>query len=681
MRKSILAVLFIIASIIAVYINSIDAPFILDDTAKITENPDIKSLKGLGKKLIYPYDKDNVNFFRNDPSRPVVYFTYALNYHFNGLKPSGYRIFNIFLHILNSILIFILVRKIWSYLFTGNGFFTAVFIALLFAVHPVNTGTVTYISGRSVLLGTVFYLSALLLFLHSVKKRPILYLLSLLCFISALFSRQDAVILVFILLLIDLAIVSGFNSESFFNRKNKHFSYWTVLVLYLLFRLYYFKSIGDIEADELIPAFNYITAQPLVILRYLRLLLIPAGLSMDHIISKVGTLYDHRFIVPLIVILTAVYAAVKSTLRRRSPSSVLLMVSFLWFLFNIAPTSSFFPTTAYMAENRLYLPSLGIYMIIGFLIYRIFSINSGRNRNIQRLILQCLVCVYLICMGVMSFSRNRLYNNRLLLWKDVIAQYPNSPRAHFALGNIFSEEGDHEQAEKEYLDTIKFKPDYEEAYHNLGILYDEIGRYEESIALFLKALSIDPGFADAYACLGNVYYKQREYEKSIKYFKKAISIKSDSLFYHNNLGLAYAKTGNDIMALREYQYALKVDPSDADAYFNIGRLYARKKDFIQALDAYRKSEKLDPDQPSTYTAMAAAYEAVEEYDLAIMEYKKAVALNPNYIKAHIQLGDLYILKKKIFEAIKEYEIVLKLDPDNNDIKEKINKLKDIQLTE
>ncbi|MBN1383694.1 MAG: hypothetical protein JW983_02270, partial [Elusimicrobia bacterium] len=96
-----------------VYYNSLHVPFLLDDIAKIVNNPDIKNLSNLKTKLIYPYSKNKV-YERNDPSRPVVYFTYALNYYFGKLNTFGYHLFNIIIHVFNAILLFFLTKKIIS---------------------------------------------------------------------------------------------------------------------------------------------------------------------------------------------------------------------------------------------------------------------------------------------------------------------------------------------------------------------------------------------------------------------------------------------------------------------------------------------------------------------------------------------------------------------------------------
>ncbi|MEW6557617.1 MAG: hypothetical protein AB1349_09715 [Elusimicrobiota bacterium] len=227
---NIIYIISIIIITILVYLPSFKVPFILDDIAKIVDNPDIRNFKNLKTKLIYPYSKKHV-WERNDPSRPVVYLTFTLNYFFGKLNPFGYHLVNLTVHIFNVILIFILTKKIISFLSQYPNFpisqfqFFSFLVALFFAVHPVNTSAVTYIFGRSVVLSTFFYLLALLLFIETIKKYSLIsqslnLSISVLCFILALFSRQDAVTLPAIILIFDCIFLSDYKISELLKKRN-----------------------------------------------------------------------------------------------------------------------------------------------------------------------------------------------------------------------------------------------------------------------------------------------------------------------------------------------------------------------------------------------------------------------------------------------------------------------------
>jgi hypothetical protein len=132
-----------------VYLNSLKAPFTLDDFPKIVENPDIQKLSNLKSRLIYPYEESNRTFNRNSPLRPLTSLTFALNYHFNGLNPQGYHLFDIVLHMFTAVLVFFFTRMLLR-VATGEKSLNVPLIATcIFALHPVNTVAVDYIYNRS----------------------------------------------------------------------------------------------------------------------------------------------------------------------------------------------------------------------------------------------------------------------------------------------------------------------------------------------------------------------------------------------------------------------------------------------------------------------------------------------------------------------------------------------------
>ncbi len=215
-----------------VYYNSLKAPFILDDKPKIVNNPDIKKLDNIKTKLIYPYSKKFKTFKRNDPSRPLTYLTFTLNYHFGKLNVFGYHLFNLVLHILNSILVFLLAGKVFFYTINRKSFtHLSFFIAIFFALHPANVNTVTYIFARSGELATLFYFSSLLFFLMAIEKNKNFYILSLVSYILSLLSKPIAVTFPIILFTFDYIFLCEYKLIKIKERKYYHISFWIILLI------------------------------------------------------------------------------------------------------------------------------------------------------------------------------------------------------------------------------------------------------------------------------------------------------------------------------------------------------------------------------------------------------------------------------------------------------------------
>src|SRR3989339_332192 len=564
--------LVVIATII-VYHNSLNAPFIFDDIPKIVENPDIQQLSNLKTKLIYKYSENNKVFERNDPSRPLVYLTFTLNYYFGKLNPFGYHLFNLIIHIFNAILVFFLAKKIISgiyekgstplenvnnkiggkpcgasggskspfcnnvrelYSLTGLTLFPFL-VSLLFAIHPINTNTVTYIFSRSDLLATFFYISSVLLFIKATDKNlPILksfnplYILSLICFILAIFSKQIAVTLPAIILIYDYIFINNYKISKVKEGLYYHIPYWLLFIGYLAFRYFYFGGIGDIEAEFTRDRYSYLIIQPYIILKYLKLLFIPIGLSIHHFVNPLKLLELRTIIsfLSLIVIFYVIYLIYK----KKTNTSKLILFSILWFFIILSPTSSIFPTTSPLVENRLYLSGIGFFIILVFVYFSIFKSFKLSN------IIIFPICIYILLLGYCTIKRNYLYQYPLLLWQNVILQYPNNTIAHNSSGNLLFNLKRYEEAEREYREAIRTNANYAEAYYNLGLLLKNTKRYEEAEKEYRKAIEISPNYIEAHNNLGVLLYNTKRYEEAEKECKEVIKMDSKFTEGYNVLG-------------------------------------------------------------------------------------------------------------------------------------------------
>ncbi|MEW6556795.1 MAG: tetratricopeptide repeat protein [Elusimicrobiota bacterium] len=653
----------IIIVTVIIYFPSLKVPFIFDDIAKIVENPDIRQLSNLKTKLFEPYTDKNRYINKNDPSRPVVSLTFTLNYYFGKLNTFGYHLFNLTVHIFNIILIFILTKKIISF-FPSTllpSTFLPLFVAFFFAVHPANTHSVTYIFSRSVLLSTLFFLLAVLLFLKY-EKSHISYLLSLICFILSVFSRSDAVVLPVILLVFDYIFLSRPL------RIGYHLPFWILLVLYLLFKQFYLGGIGDIEALEcaLPNRFVYLMLQPRAILKYLNLLLIPTGLCIDHQ-TYLRTFFEFRIIISW-VLLICLFLLIYITYRKKTIISKITVVAGLWFFITLLPTSSFFPTTSDVEERRLYFSGYGFYLLLGLFYYFLFSrmpinwqlligrINSPLRVGTQTSMISCiskigkkgiiilagLLVVHLIALATTTYKRNQLFNQPAFLWQDVIKKYPNNPRA----------------------------------YYNLALInYGPSDDYKKALQLCQKAVTIRPDYAELHNTLGNIYYMRKEYEKAYQEFKKAIEIKPHLSGAHYNLAVLYQTRNDYSNAIIEYKKAIEINPYRLEAHNNLGNIYYTQKEYGNAIQEYKKVIELNPDLISARTTLAEIYYLLKEYDNALQEYQKIVEMDPSSAKAHNNLGVVYYAKGDYRNALKHYQKAIELAPDYFDALYNLSKTK------
>ena len=502
-------------AIIAIYSPSLRAPFIFDDQGKIVENTDIRSLSDIGTKLVFRYRERK--WESNDPSRPVTYLTFALNYHFGELDPLGYHWVNLILHTLNTFLLFFLVRKILFYSYQKDHLFFPLAAAVLFAVHPINSVVVCYTYNRSGALAFFFFLSSILLFIRADNGRRFTVPLSILCFVIALFSKPDAITLPAVLLALDFIFLSDYDISKMAARGLSHLAFWTVLTAYLLFRYFYLGGLGDLEASNSLndwPRFLYLAVQPYVIVKYLRLLLLPKGLCFEHSITQPGTLLQSKFAVSYLI-LAGMALAGWLAYKRKTAGSKIILFAILWFLIILAPTSSLFPTTLPMEENRVYMSGLGFYLAAVLACHAFFKINLSAGgipfyKRPSGLLMSALLGTYIFGLAAVTIKRSRLYREPALVWDEAHELYPLNVRAT-ANASV--------------------------AHNNLAVAYYQQNKYDKALEELQKAIVVDPNSAMAHDNLGRVLYERKDYPGALREFETVLRLDPNNAFTRQNIAL------------------------------------------------------------------------------------------------------------------------------------------------
>ena len=633
--STLLAILACITLPILIYSNALHTPFFYDDIANIAENPDIKQLSNLKSRLIH---RSKYTAQRNDPSRPVTFLTLALNYHFGKLDTFGYHMTNLLLHLMNTLLIFFLTRKVLfhhrsksfdsppgvssSSHENGRLIITHVplLTALLFASHPINTEVVTYISHRSDSLATLFYLMSLLLFSESREGRMLFYPFSLLCFALSLLSKQISATLPAIVLMFDFIFLSDFNVKKVAEKKFYHIPFWAILAAFVAFRYFYLGKIGDpgVATYKTWTSYTYFITQFYVIVNYIKLLLVPYGQSAEHYILPARTMYDPRIVLSVAFLTIFIFSAYKFSKKRQDLSKIILF-SIFWFFVTLSPTSSFLPVNDAMVERRLYLPGFGFCLALMLVYVSIFG----------EFIFPLLL--YILILSTLTWNRNKIYMEPTLAWQDVISKYPGlkmTARAHANLGNLYKAQGD----------------------------------YQKSFIEYKKSIDLDPNFTNGYVNLGILYLDQKNYVKSREYFLKALKLNPNSGEAHHNLGLLYKKLRQYKSAYLEFNDAIQFSPSPTDVYNDLGTLFYELKRYEEARQNYELALSLNPDHVSALNNLGILAFENGEYQKAYQIYKKVTALNPGYVSAYLNLGNLYYVQKDFENAELSYRKAVELSP-------------------
>ena len=357
-RFNLVAFGVIAAMVLIAYSNTFTASFHFDDNPSIIENAQIRHATG-----------ENILKLMTG-NRPVVYLSIMLNYQLSGLNVIGWHIFNIGVHIVNSIFVYLLV--LWTLTlpsfgttFTEKAKRMALFCALLFGVHPVQTESVTYIISRSELLATCFYLATFLLFIKGAPSGRFAYVIGM--FITSLLSmgsKEWAVTLPALLLLYDYLFIAEGNIKPVLSR-------W---YLYLLVALPWVQVLRNLDLTSHggsagvgfnlvsttgITPWTYLLTSLNVLWTYVRLLFLPINQNLDYDYPVAKTLFELptilSFLGHLIVISGAFWLFFKKGWK-------LVPFGVAWFYIGLSPIQSVVPVVDVIFEHRVYMPSVGFFV-------------------------------------------------------------------------------------------------------------------------------------------------------------------------------------------------------------------------------------------------------------------------------------------------------------------------------
>lgn len=560
-----ISILLIIVLGSLVYANCIHNPFIWDDTLLIVPNDSIKNWSSIGKLFVENMGaaaEEKYSFYR-----PLQMVSYTLDYSFWKLRPEGYHLTNIAIHILAALSLF------WFIQILFKDTLLSCLASLFFVVHPVHTEAITYISGRSDPLALLFLLLTFILYIKQLHLRnPVFYLLTALTYTAALLSREQSLILPLLILLYHYS----FKEKVRF----KPFVFLVALAgIYVLMRFSLLRHLIS-HVSFRSSAFDRLPGFFVAIFTYVRLLILPFDLHMDYG-WKLFPLTNPKALAGLFLFIAALIYGWKQ--RNQRP---ITFFALFWFFLALLPVSNIYPINAYMAEHWLYLPSVGFFLLLASGI-RLVS----KNKHVRLLSVVCFVSL-LAFYAYLTIRQN-------ILWKDPIAFYAR---------------------------TLKYTPDSTRAMNNLGKAYQDAGRYDEAVLIYKKTIETDPNSKITYFNLASAYKKIGQYKEAIPLYKKSIEINPDSAGAYYNLANIYKELGRNDEAITLYKNAILHNPNYVDAYNNLGIVYSAKGERQEAISCFKKAIEINPGHPIAYANLAVEYYYEGNYDLAIRNCDKAVEL-------------------------------------------------------
>lgn len=596
-RETLISLSVIVVLTLIVYSPAFENNFLnWDDDQVILENPSIKNLSVENLKDFF--STTNINSYN-----PLVMLTFAVEYKFFNLNPKPFHIFNIILHIINSLLVFWLI-----YLICRNRLIS-LFTAMLFSVHPLHVEAVVWVTALKDVLFTLFYLSSVISFIYFLRKDrgKIYYIISLLLFIFAVLSKPVAVTLPAILILTDYYITGKFDIKLI---KNK-VPFIIVSAVFIVITLFTFNKGGSIGSD--FSVFDNILIFFYSIFFYLYKLLLPIQLSpiYPYPVKMNGWMPLSYFLAPVIVIGLVIYL-IKSNKNNRN-----ILFALFFFLITILPVSNLIPVknNSLVFDRFTYIPYIGFFYLICSWLYDLYSKKTIKGANVKNLVFS-LIVITVILLSYLSFQRAAVWKNGLTLWTDVIEKYPDNPNAYCNRGEEYYKTGDYYKSVVDYDMAIKLDSTKENYFNDRGNVLRDKKEYNKALLDYEKALQLKPGNWITYNNMGILFTYQKKYDDGLINFNKAIDLFPKYSHAYTNKGNLYKEIQNYDSAIIFYNKAIETDPNFSNAYYGRALTYMKKEDYKNAILDFKKVLSIDPDLETAYQKLTYTYFLAKDYDMA-----------------------------------------------------------------
>ncbi len=657
-KYKLLALSSIILLGVFIYSNTFKGAFHFDDVPSIVDNQAIRSIWNL--QAIWDFW----------PTRFITYFSMAFNYHLSQLNVFSYHFFNLIVHLITSILVWWFVLLIFSTpVMVGQKIakrakLVALFAALFFVAHPIQTQGVTYIIQRATSLATLFYLLSISLYVKSRLLQQqekalivsrLFYCTSLIALVMAMFTKEIAISLPLTILLCEVCFLK---TKKWINLK--YLAPFFITILIIPFTMFLTKSVDFIgmrralEPTIRISSWQYLFTQFRVIVTYLRLLFMPINQNLiyDYPITK--SLLELSTLASLIFLIIILTIAVRIFSKYR-----LISFCIFWFFLTLLPESSIIPINDVIYEHRLYLPMVGFSLFLVSLVYYIFE-----NRALKSMVIALLIITS--SYAVITYRRNFVWKDELTLWNDVMYKSPGEPRPYNGRGKVYYELGNILEAFSDFNRAIEIKPDYVEAYNNRGIIYKKRGDLKQALSDFNKAIEINPGYEKAYNNRGAIYYEQNNIAQASSDYSRAIEINPNFAEAYYNRGVVYYEQGNLLQATSDFTRAIEINPNFADAYSNRGNIYLGRGEFTQAIYDYTKAIKINPNLAKVYNNRSNAYTQQGKILEALSDCTKAIEIDPNLAEVYLNRGLSYVDQGSFAQAISDFTKAIEIKPSFTD---------------
>ncbi len=551
-----------------------------DDGYYVVKNQYIKSFSAANLKMMMFHDITN-NYYH-----PLTMLSLAANYHFSGLNPSSYYLTNIFIHLLNTCLVFWLVILLFNamakagYRVVKEVYWLAGVCALLHGIHPMHVESVSWISERKDVLYTLFYFAGLISYMFYVRDKKIkYYLIVVLLFILSMLSKPMAVVFPLSLFAIDF-LLKRKNLKTLFLEKAP------LLAVSIIGGIITFKLAaggGSVTSFSALPFTYRILFASYGYTMYLVKFLFPFNLSAFYPYPELATnipLPSMFYAMPVTAILLGLIPFYFK-LKKKENLFRITLFGLGFYLFNILFVLQFVSAGGViMADRYSYVSYFGLIFMV------VYLLNEWQSSNpkLKYAVVGILSGVSLL-FSVLCLQRTKVWHDGESLWTDVLSKYPGpgSQIAYMNMGDFYADKGDTANAFKNYNILEGMHTRFPTVYKNLADIYAMRGQTDKALAEYATAISCNDSLYTIYLDRAVTYNKMNRFDLAIRDYGEVIK-------YDPNEAMNYLLRGNDEMQIQAYNLAvadylhyLQLQPTSSEVMYNLSLAYHSQGNNADAL--------------------------------------------------------------------------------------------------
>ena len=697
MKKHLLYLFPILLMTAFVYSNALMNDFVTwDDSSYITFNKDIFQLSFHSVSRIF-------TTFYTGMYQPLTILFYAFINKLFGLQPQAFHAFSLIFHLLNIVLVYVLIYQI-----SGRREVAAL-TALLFGIHPINVEAVAWAAAFNNLLFASFFLLSCILYLEYLKNNSsICIYLSLLSFLFSLLSKSTAVTLPFLLFVLDYFYKRKFNLKLIFVKI-------PFLILTVIFSWLSYKSQSPgsaiIDLSLHYNLFDRFTMLCYSLSLYFIKFILPLNLSAIYYNPYFS---QNHFLPALYYVSVFLFFSLYGIIRMIKRNHRKLLIFCLLFFFVTISVSLPFKwfNRSIAADRYAYIPLIGLFFFVSHYIVGLLKYISdnkdltgfqnllGLNRNLtpypvlgevkggveskfvnRKFYIFIVICLisYVSYLTYLSWKRTKVWKNGVVLFTDVIRQYPKVYHAYVARGSLYSAENKFDKALADFNTAFSLSPQFTDdydAYFQRGVVYLNLNNYQDAIKDFNKSISLRNDNYTTYFYRGYACFSLKKFNDAVDDYSKAIELspKVDEIYFKRAVAFDSLRKLN--YAINDYTYVIRLNSINnkpdmtnqivLNSFVNRGMDNYMTAQYSNAVNDFRQFKINVSNSVDVNNYLAYAYFELGDFNNSLQCFNASLKLDKNNLNALLGLSIIYFDKHDPGNSKKYLDIVVQHDPNIKD---------------